>query len=95
MDSSLRPIFVLIRVKVFYADNPSELCRNDSIIFDYYQKVIIFAMRKKTKERREAEKELLYYLEIYSELRGREGVKEVLAYYDMLIQDMVERIKEL
>ena len=94
-DSSLRPIFVHIRVKIFYADNPSELCRNDSIIFDYYQKVIIFAMRKKTKERREAEKELLYYLEIYSELRGREGVKEVLAYYDMLIQEMVERIKGL
>ena len=52
-------------------------------------------MRKKTKERREAEKEMLYYLEIYSELKGREGVKEVLAYYDLLIQEMVERIKEL
>ena len=64
-------------------------------MFDYYQKVIIFAMKKKTKERRLAEKELLYYLEIYSELKGREGVKEVLEYYDLLIQDMVELIKEL
>ena len=27
--------------------------------------------------------------------KGREGVKEVLAYYDLLIQEMVERIKEL
>lgn len=64
-------------------------------MFDYHQKVIIFAMKKKTKERRLAEKELLYYLEIYSELKGREGVKEVLEYYDLLIQDMVELIKEL
>jgi len=38
---------------------------------------------------------MLYYLEIYYELKGREGVKEVLAYYDLLIQEMVERIKEL
>lgn len=34
--------------------------------FKYYQKVIIFAMRRKTKEKRDAEKELLYYLEIYT-----------------------------
>lgn len=50
-----------------------------------YQKVIIFAMKRKTKERRDAEKELLYYLEIYTELRGREGVGQVLAFYDVLI----------
>lgn len=50
-----------------------------------YQKVIIFAMKRKTKERRDAEKELLYYLEIYTELRGREGVVQVLAFYDVLI----------
>ncbi len=65
------------------------------LIFDYYQKVIIFAMKRKSKERRTAEKELLYYLEIYSELKGREGVQEVLEYYDMLIREMVELIKDL
>lgn len=50
-------------------------------------------MRKKTKERRDAEKELLYYLEIYTELRGREGVGEVLVFYDELIQEALEKIK--
>lgn len=61
--------------------------------YNNYQKVIIFAMRKKTKERRDAEKELLYYLEIYTELRGREGVGEVLVFYDELIQEALEKIK--
>lgn len=52
-------------------------------------------MRKKTRERREAEKELLYYLEIFTELRGREGVREVLEYYNALIYEAVEKIKQL
>lgn len=52
-------------------------------------------MRTKSRERRTAEKELLYYLEIFSELKGREGVQEVLEYYDMLIREMVELIKDL
>ena len=58
-----------------------------------YQKVIIFAMRRKTKERRDAEKELLYYLEIYTELRGREGVGQVLEFHDELIREVLEKIK--
>lgn len=62
------------------------------ILFNY-QKVIIFAMRRKTKERRNAEKELLYYLEIYTELRGREGAGQVLEYYDELIQEALDKIK--
>ncbi len=52
-------------------------------------------MRKKTKERKLKEKELLYYLEIYSELKGREGVNQVLAYYNDLIYEIVEKIKEM
>ena len=50
-------------------------------------------MRRKTKERRNAEKELLYYLEIYTELRGREGAGQVLEYYDELIQEALDKIK--
>ncbi|MBQ3607161.1 MAG: hypothetical protein II991_02580 [Bacteroidales bacterium] len=50
-------------------------------------------MRRKTKERRDAEKELLYYLEIYTELRGREGVGQVLEFYDELIREVLEKIK--
>ncbi len=63
-----------------------------------YQKVITFAlpvMRKKTPQRRKKEKELLYYLEIYSELKGREGVEQVLDYYNELILELIEIIKEL
>ncbi len=52
-------------------------------------------MRKKTPERKKKEKELLYYLEIYSELNGREGVDQVLEYYNDLIFELIEIIKEL
>lgn len=65
------------------------------ILLGNSQKVIIFAMRRKSKERREAEKELLYYMEIYTELRGREGVKVVLEFYSDLIDEAVEKIKQM
>lgn len=52
-------------------------------------------MRRKSKERREAEKELLYYMEIYTELRGREGVQAVLEFYSDLIDEAVEKIKQM
>ena len=38
-------------------------------------------MRRKTKGRK------------YTELRGREGVGEVLDFYDVLIQEALEKIK--
>ena len=65
------------------------------ILLGNSQKVIIFALRRKSKERREAEKELLYYMEIYTELRGREGVKAVLEFYSDLIDEAVEKIKQM
>ena len=83
---------MIIRIQFLYTDNPSDLCKT-KIWFINYQKVIIFAMRRKTRERRDAEKELLYYLEIYTELRGCEGVGEVLDFYDELIQEALEKIK--
>ncbi len=52
-------------------------------------------MRRKSAERRNAERELLYYLEIYTELKGREGVQQVLWYYEELISEMIEKIKML
>ncbi len=87
-----RAISVNIRIHFRYTDNSPELCRYINKLFNY-QKVIIFAMRRKTKERRDAEKELLYYLEIYTELRGREGVGQVLEFYDELIREVLEKIK--
>lgn len=50
---------------------------------------------KKSKERRKAEKELLYYLQIYSEIRGRNDSGQALAYYSLLIDEMVEKIKKM
>lgn len=52
-------------------------------------------MRKKTPERRRAEKELLYYLEIYTELKGRYGTEQSLAYFETLIDEMIEKIKRM
>ena len=65
------------------------------------QKIIIFVLSlkhydmKKSKERRKAEKDLLYYLQIYSELRGRYDTGESLAYFSMLIDELVEKIKNM
>lgn len=50
---------------------------------------------KKSKERKKAEKDLLYYLQIYSELRGRYGTNQTLAYFSMLIDELVEKIKKM
>lgn len=50
---------------------------------------------KKSKERRKAEKELLYYLQIYSELRCRYDTGQTLAYFSMLIDELVEKIKKM
>lgn len=36
-------------------------------------------MRKPTKERAKKEQELLYLLRLYNELKGREGVANILA----------------
>ncbi len=52
-------------------------------------------MKRKTPERKRKEKELLYYLEIYSELRGREGAEQVLDYYNDLIMELIETIKQM
>ena len=50
---------------------------------------------KKSKERKKAEKDLLYYLQIYSELRGRYDTNQTLTYFSMLIDELVEKIKKM
>ena len=50
---------------------------------------------KKSKERRKAEKELLLYLQFYTELRGRYGTAESLAYFAEEIDKTVEKIKKM
>ena len=64
------------------------------------QKVITFVlslkikkMKKKTKERRDTEKELLYYLQIYNELKGRNEVERVLSCLGDEIDKLVEKLK--
>lgn len=52
-------------------------------------------MKPKTKERREREKRLLFYLEIYNELNGREGVTQVLLFYEEEIDRLVELLKRM
>lgn len=36
-------------------------------------------MRKKTKERKEIEKSLLYYLQLYNEIKGRNEAWQILS----------------
>lgn len=66
------------------------------------QTFIIFAlsikpkdMKKPSKEQKEFEAELIYYLRLYSELKGREGAAKVLASIEEEINKLVEILKEL
>ena len=49
-------------------------------------------MKKPSKEQKEFEAELIYYLRLYSELKGREGI---LASIEEEINKLVEILKEL
>ena len=52
-------------------------------------------MKPKTKERRKYEKELLFYLELYNKLKGREGVETTLCYLEYEIDKLVELLKQM
>ena len=52
-------------------------------------------MKLKTKERRRYEKELLFYLDLYNELKGREGVKRTISYLHDEIAKLVEILKQI
>ena len=52
-------------------------------------------MKKPSKEQKEFEAELIYYLWLYSELKGREGAAKILASIEEEINRLVEILKEL
>lgn len=52
-------------------------------------------MKKPSKEQKEFEGELIYYLRLYNELRGREGATKILASIEEEINKLVETLKEL
>lgn len=51
-------------------------------------------MRKKTKKRIELEKELLFYLQLYGELRGRNEIERIMAVIEERIDELVEILKQ-
>lgn len=52
-------------------------------------------MKPKTKERKRYEKELLFYLDLYNELKGREGAENTLIFISDEIDKLVELLKQL
>jgi hypothetical protein len=50
---------------------------------------------QKTTERRKYEKELLFYLDLFNELKGREGAERILAYLEDEIDKLVELLKQM
>ena len=52
-------------------------------------------MKKPSKDQKEFEAELIYYLRLYNELRGREGAAKVLSSIEEEINKLVEILKEL
>jgi len=52
-------------------------------------------VKPKTKERRKYEKELLFYLDLYNELKGREGALQTLSYFEEEIDKLVELLKQM
>lgn len=52
-------------------------------------------MKPKTKERKRLEKKLLFYLELFNELKGREGATSTLTYFEEEIDRLVELLKQM
>lgn len=52
-------------------------------------------MKKPSREQKEFEAELIYYLRLYNELKGREGAAKILASIEEEINKLVETLKEL
>lgn len=52
-------------------------------------------MKPKTKERKKLESKLLFNLQIYNELHGREGVTQTLLYFETEIDRLVELLKRM
>lgn len=52
-------------------------------------------MKKKSKEWKEGASDLLYFLELYNELRGREGAQETLEWLNERIDALVEKLKTM
>ncbi len=50
-------------------------------------------MKKKTKERKKAEADLLFYLQLFNELKGREGADNMRAWLEEEIESIVEKLK--
>lgn len=46
-----------------------------------------------SKEQKELEKELVYYLRLFNELKGRNGVTEIVRFIEEKIDELVELIK--
>lgn len=58
-------------------------------------KNVITFVKRKTAERKKYEKELLFYLDLFNELRGREGVEQTLVFIDYEIDKLVELLKQM
>lgn len=52
-------------------------------------------MKKPSKEQKEFEAELIYYLRLFNELKGREGARQILNSIEKEINRLVETLKEL
>ena len=46
-----------------------------------------------SKEQKELEKELVYYLRLFNELKGRNAVTEIVRFIEEKIDELVELIK--
>jgi len=51
-------------------------------------------MKKPSKEQKEFEAELIYYLRLYSELKGREGAAKILASIEEEIKEKKKKKKK-
>nr|DAT02101.1 MAG TPA: hypothetical protein [Caudoviricetes sp.] len=48
-----------------------------------------------SKEQKELEKELIYYLRLFNELKGRNGASNILPFIEEKIGELVELIKTM
>ncbi len=68
---------------------------NNKIVITFVSTKLGAIVKPKTSERKRYEKELLYYLHLFNELKGREGVDQTLVYIGYEIDKLVELLKQM
>ena len=77
----------------FFLKFPAKYLHNNQKVIIFVMSIKTNTMKPKTKERKKIEHRLLFYLQLYNELKDRDGVLQTILYIDEEIAKLVELLK--